>query len=85
MPTVSAGRLDVVIVTPAFTTIDSAFVAEAPTVSATLAVKLEVPVAVGVPVIAPEDVVRVRPAGRLPDEIDHVREPVPPVAAIVWL
>jgi hypothetical protein len=40
--------------------------------SVTLAVKLEVPPAVGVPEITPVVAARVRPAGRLPDVIDQV-------------
>jgi hypothetical protein len=43
-------------------------------------VKLLVPVAVGVPEISPVAGARVRPAGRLPDEIDHVYGVVPPAA-----
>jgi hypothetical protein len=39
--------------------------------SVTVAVKLAVPLAVGVPEIAPA-CVSVRPAGRVPDVIDHV-------------
>ena len=46
--------------------------------SATCTVKLEVPVAVGVPLIFPE--LRDRPVGREPDRIDHVYGAVPPVA-----
>lgn len=82
-PTVSAGRLEVVMVSPETITMDKAFVAVAPTVSVTLAVKLEVPLAVGVPVIAPVEATSDNPAGRLPGEIDHARGVVPPVAAIV--
>ncbi len=81
----SAGRLDVVIVSPETIAIDSAFVAVAPGVSVTRAVKFDVPAAVGVPVIAPVDVLRESPAGRLPEEIHHTYGVVPPVAAIVWL
>jgi hypothetical protein len=40
--------------------------------SVTVAVKLEVPVADGVPEMMPVVAARVRPAGRLPDVIDHV-------------
>ena len=40
--------------------------------SVTVAVKLDVPVAVGVPEIAPVVADRVRPAGRLPEVTDHV-------------
>ena len=52
--------------------------------SLTATVKVAVPVAVGVPEItpAPESV---RPAGRLPDAIDHVYPGVPPVALSVVL
>ena len=66
------------------TTIESACVAEAPSVSAALTVKLEVPVAVGVPVMAPA-LPRLNPVGREPEESDQVKPPVPPVAASVWL
>ena len=40
--------------------------------SLTLAVKVEVPLALGVPEITPVVAARVNPAGRLPDVIDHV-------------
>jgi len=40
--------------------------------SVTVVVKLEVPVAVGVPEMVPVVAARVRPAGRLPELIDHV-------------
>ena len=40
--------------------------------SLTAAVKLDVPVAVGVPEITPVVAARVRPAGRLPEAIDQV-------------
>lgn len=39
--------------------------------SVTFTVKLLVPVAVGFPEIRPVDEPRVRPAGRLPDVMDH--------------
>jgi hypothetical protein len=80
---VSAGRLAVVIVTPPLIAIDSACVALAPTPSVTFTVKLDVPEAVGVPVTAPVEAVRERPAGSAPAEIDQVNAPVPPVAVIV--
>jgi hypothetical protein len=47
--------------------------------SATVAVRLAVPAAVGVPEIIPLDAARVSPAGRLP-ETDHVYGEAPPVA-----
>jgi hypothetical protein len=56
------------------TTIEVAtdFVCTGLPLSLTLTVKLEVPVAVGVPEMAPVEAVRVSPAGRLPDVIVHV-------------
>jgi hypothetical protein len=48
--------------------------------SVTVAVKANVPLAVGVPEITPFPAVRVRPAGRLPLVTDHVYAGVPPVA-----
>ena len=40
--------------------------------SATVIVKFEVPVALGVPEITPVASARVNPAGKLPELIDHV-------------
>ncbi len=40
--------------------------------SVTVAVKLEVPVAVGVPEMVPLVAARVSPGGRLPEVMDHV-------------
>ena len=80
-PTVALASDVVVIDGNADTTIDSAFVSNAPTLSSIRTVKLEVPVAVGVPMIAPVLVLRVNPAGRDPDEVDHVLGAVPPVDA----
>lgn len=51
--------------------------------SLTVAVKLAAPVAVGVPEITPELAASVSPAGRLPDEMDHVYAGVPPFAPSV--
>jgi len=48
--------------------------------SATVAVKLTVPAAVGVPEMIPSDGTRLSPAGRLPEEIDHVYGAAPPLA-----
>jgi hypothetical protein len=39
--------------------------------SATVATKVDVPLVAGTPEMTPVDGVRVRPAGRLPDEIDQ--------------
>jgi hypothetical protein len=50
--------------------IPQALVDEAPAESATLDVSLNVPAALGVPVIAPVDGLSVRPVGRLPPEIE---------------
>jgi hypothetical protein len=48
--------------------------------SLTVAVKLDVPLVVGVPEIIPVVAARVSPAGRLPAVIDQVYAGVPPVA-----
>jgi hypothetical protein len=48
-------------------------------------VKLDVPAVVGVPEIVPVEEPRDRPAGRLPETIDHVYGVWPPTAAKVWL
>jgi hypothetical protein len=52
--------------------------------SVTATVKFELPLAVGVPEITPA-FDSVRPAGRLPEEIDHVYPGVPPLALSVKL
>ena len=61
----------------------SAFVSF-PALFVALTVKFDVPAVVGVPVIAPVDVFKLRPPGRLPLAIAHVIGVVP-VAARVWL
>jgi hypothetical protein len=48
--------------------------------SATVAVMLKVPAAVGVPVTRPVVVPRLSPAGRLPAVMDQLNGVVPPVA-----
>jgi hypothetical protein len=48
--------------------------------SLTVAVNCDVPLADGVPEITPVVAASVRPAGKLPDEIDHVYAGVPPLA-----
>ena len=67
------GRLVVVIVIEgiALTVIVSCFSADCESFSA-LTVNVDVPAAVGVPVIAPVEELRVSPVGRVPDESDHV-------------
>ena len=54
--------------------------AELPEESTALAVKLNVPELVGVPVIAPVDALRVRPAGREPELMEKVYGDTPPPA-----
>jgi hypothetical protein len=83
MPTASAGRLIVVMLTPASTVMESVRVADAPTLSVTFAVKPAVPEAVGVPLMTPVPGTIDNPAGRLPEEIDHARGAVPPDEANV--
>ena len=55
-----------------------------PAAFAALTVKLNVPVAVGVPVIAPVDAFKLRPVGSEPPDIDQVIG-VEPVAVSLWL
>ena len=78
------GNDEVVIVTPALTAIVSCWVALSAVgvvVSVALTVKVEVPVAVGVPdIVFP---LSVSPLGRVPAEIVQVYVPDPPVAARV--
>jgi len=52
----------------------------APIESTAFAVKLNVPAVVGAPVMAPVVAFNVRPAGRLPEEIENVYGPTPPIA-----
>jgi hypothetical protein len=47
--------------------------------SVTVAVKLDVPLVVGVPETTPVVVARVNPAGKLPEVIDQLYGPVPPL------
>jgi hypothetical protein len=51
--------------------IDKAAVSDAEAVSVALTVKLLAPTAVGLPVICPDEL-RVNPAGKAPELIDHV-------------
>lgn len=48
--------------------------------SVTLAVKVAVPLEVGVPAIVPVEGTRLSPAGKLPDAMDHLYGVVPPLA-----
>jgi hypothetical protein len=48
--------------------------------SVTVAVKLDVPLVVGVPEITPLLGARLSPAGRLPEVIDHLYGAAPPLA-----
>lgn len=49
--------------------------------SVTVAVKVAVPLKVGVPEIMPVDCVRLRPAGNLPEAMAHRYGLVPPLAS----
>ena len=60
-------------------------VAVAALLSVTRTVNVELPVAVGVPLMRPEVPVRLSPEGNRPVVMDHVYGPVPPAAARVWL
>jgi hypothetical protein len=82
------GNVVVVMLKAEFTAMLSCCVADiAPTVleSATFTVKFAVPVAVGVPVIAPVLRFSVRPLGSAPLLIEYVNVPAPPVTEIFWL
>jgi len=75
VPPVATGRGEAVLIARLLTLIDKAADAEALFESVTLIVKLNVPCVVGVPEIRTEFVVlapRDKPAGRLPDAMDHV-------------
>ena len=52
--------------------LESCLLADIPLLSVTVTVKVNVPAVVGVPVITPDPVLRVKPEGRLPDEIDQL-------------
>jgi hypothetical protein len=73
----------VVITGAAFTTILNACVSLTPFASVTCTVKLNVPVAVGLPEITPVPLFKLNPAGKLPENRLHVSGAVPPVAAKV--
>ena len=79
MPTVPAGRDDVVMVKAGgLMSNDSAAVAETEALSVTLTVKLADPAAVGMPAIVPPE--RFNPAGSDPPESAHVYGGDPPDA-----
>ena len=83
VPTVASGSEAVVTVRGGgSTTMLRTLVALLPPLSATRTVKLEVPTAVGVPVIAPP-ALSVRPAGSTPAIRDQVFPPLPPAAESV--
>jgi hypothetical protein len=73
----------VVIESAALTVIESPPVAVREPLSVTRTVMLDVPAAVGVPVIAPDDAFNVNPGGSVPVAISHVYGIVPPAAASV--
>lgn len=67
-----AAREVVLMLGAALTAIDKALVAVLEPESVTLTVKLEVPAAVGVPVIAPLEAFRLSPAGKVPVARDQL-------------
>ena len=88
VPVVPEGRLSVVIVivgagVTGFTVMENCFSADSESLTA-LTVKVDVPVAVGVPVIMPVEELSVRSAGRVPDDTDHVTPEVFAVRAAVY-
>ena len=72
-----------VIVSAAAIVRESDLDALAPTPSVTTTVKVNGPLAVGVPLSTPALVMGLIPAGSPPPGTDHVSVPVPPLAAIV--
>src|SRR3972149_6553749 len=70
---------------PTYIVIDSARLAVALFASVTCTVKLYVPASVGVPLITPVVLLRLRPDGREPDVTTHVYGVLPPEAVSVWL
>jgi ABC-type thiamin/hydroxymethylpyrimidine transport system permease subunit len=86
VPSVPEGRADEVIVSDVAAMVIDIAVERVWTgllLSLTLAVKVNVPFAVGVPEISPLPAVSVKPVGRLPMVIDQVYVGVPPVACSV--
>jgi hypothetical protein len=87
VPTVAAGNDDEVMTSNVGVTTTAA-VAEAACVglplSVTVAVNVDIPLAIGTPEIVPADDARVRPWGSLPEVIDHTYGAVPPVAFSVF-
>ena len=73
----------VLIVSPVLIAIDRDLLALAPIVSITRTVKLDVPVALGVPLITPVEAFKLSPAGSDPLIILQVFMPLPPDAASV--
>ena len=65
--------------------IDKFCVSESDKESVTCTVKFEVPCDVGLPEITPVVGLRDRFDGNDPEVTPHTREPVPPVACMVWL
>ena len=62
-----------------------AWVSVAELASVTLTVKFDVPVAVGVPLMTPVLLFRLRPAGSDPLSMLQVTGLIPPLSASVWL
>ena len=85
VPTVAAGKVAGVTVIVAFTTTEYACDVVAPTVSVAPIVKLNVPAADVVPVIAPVAAFRDKPVGNEPADTLYVGAPVPPDAETLWL
>jgi hypothetical protein len=72
VPTTPDGSVGVVIASAPFTTMLRFAVAVAEVESVTFAVKENVPVEVGVPVISPVLTFNVRPGGKLPELMLHI-------------
>ncbi len=87
MPTVAAGNDDDVIASSVGATTTEALaeaVCAGLPLSLAVAVKLDIPLAVGTPEIVPVDDASVKPWGSFPEVIDHTYGVVPPVALRVF-
>ena len=84
-PTVPPGKLAGLTAIAALISSEYARDPVAPRPSVAVSVKLNVPLAVAVPVKAPVDALSTRPAGSAPEQTLNVYVPLPPIAVIDWL
>jgi hypothetical protein len=85
VPMVAPGNAVVVTTGAALTIMDNAWSSKKDFASVARTVKLAVSAVVGVPLLIPVLLARLKPTGKLPVTIDQVRGAVPPLATNVWL